>query len=48
MARASDMKASCAVIMHVMEILNEFDINFAVGAQLVLRGKEPPKVLTYY
>ena len=32
---ASDMKASCAVIMHVMEILNRLNIDCAVGAQLV-------------
>jgi len=32
---ASDMKASCAVIMHVMEILNGLNIDCAVGAQLV-------------
>lgn len=30
-----DMKASCAVIMHVMEILNELDVGCGVGAQLV-------------
>ena len=32
---ASDMKASCAVMMHVMEILNDTDVGCSVGAQLV-------------
>jgi len=32
---ASDMKASCAVIMHVLEILDRVGLGIAVGAQLV-------------
>lgn len=32
---ASDMKASCAVMIHVMEILKEMDIDLAVGVHLV-------------
>lgn len=32
---ASDMKASCAVIIHTMEILNKLDVDCAIGAQLV-------------
>ena len=32
---ASDMKASCAVMVHVMEILNEIGVDCAVSAQLV-------------
>jgi succinyl-diaminopimelate desuccinylase len=30
-----DMKASCAVIIHVMELLNKLDVGCSVGAQLV-------------
>ena len=32
---ASDMKASCAVIIHVLELLREMEVDLAVGAQLV-------------
>jgi len=32
---ACDMKASCAVIIHVMEALSELDLDLAVAAQLV-------------
>ncbi len=32
---ACDMKASCAVIIHVLEILNRLGVRMAVGAQLV-------------
>lgn len=32
---SSDMKASCAVIIHVMELLGEMGLPIAVGAQLV-------------
>jgi acetylornithine deacetylase/succinyl-diaminopimelate desuccinylase family protein len=32
---SSDMKASCAVIIHVMELLSEMGLPIAVGAQLV-------------